>query len=209
MSEGLILLQTTLRWRPSFSGTALTVSWARGARNSTTSLIYQLSEGPLRHQKGSWCVQRASWIWIWSLKRRIEPGACKPSGTKYILCVLQNFGTPTGVMWGDALWRGCGMTCLEISCFFQVLTMSGMSSAHRGCRATPLGGDQGCGRPPVSGLQRGWLWLIPNRCLQQGAWKQSDFNINSQHLLESWKGDIKSLACWLFVFVAQIHLSPV
>lgn len=47
------------------------------------------------------------------------------------------------------------MTCLEISCFFQILTMSGMSSAHRGCRATPLGGDQGCGRPPRLWLAEG------------------------------------------------------
>lgn len=41
------------------------------------------------------------------------------------------------------------------------------------------------------------------------AWKQSDFDINLQHHLESWKEDTKSPARWLFVFVAGIHLFPV
>lgn len=72
VSEGLTLLQTSLRWRPSFAGAALTLSRVWGARGSTTSLVYHLSEGPSRHQKRSWYVQPASWIWIWSLKHHMN-----------------------------------------------------------------------------------------------------------------------------------------
>ena len=45
--------------------------------------------------------------------------------------------------------------------------VSGMPSAHHGCRATLLRRDWGCGRPSVSGSWKGWLRLIPDRCLHQ------------------------------------------
>lgn len=130
---------------------------------------------------GFWYTQPAFWIWIGSFKRCIELGTCRARGAEQPLYVFI-------VSHRITEWLRLERTLKPTQ--FHLLPWARLPLTRSGCPGFADVGDRHAASK------------------HQSAQKQNDFNVNLQHHLKSWKGDNKSLACWLFVFVARIHLFP-
>lgn len=140
--------------------------WASAAGASSASVSERSSlldkpvwGGPICNVGGSLDtpMQRASWVWLQSLKHHMASGACKQS------CVFCSISIPQQVLDGVMHPGGALEWPAWKSVFSPKLLLFVMDvwcSSWAPCSPAQWGG---CEQP--SGSQRGWLQLIPYWCL--------------------------------------------